>query len=533
LEALPRGLAINLVQRSHNGSDPYSGVLPFCHVFRYGDAVVSPVRPGPGHDPDKAIGPDTDKPIEPEKEGQTWSPALAKLWDELPEAGKELVKARQQDVQHRFHVSTVVAALRSRAGWTPDLAVELAGYWPLGLGCLNDFTEKAIREEWRWAEEAEAKAREWSGLPLLWFGQIEAVLDAGDFVQGVLTRGSSIIVYGESNSGKTFWVVDLALHIAAGLRWNGRRVDQGAVIYVAMEGGVGFRNRVAAWRTAHADELLGQDIPFVAIPAPLNMLDPAADTQKLIDAVLHVAKRMGLPVCLVVLDTVARAIAGGNENASDDMGALVNNVDRVRAATGAAVLGVHHSGKDAARGARGWSGLRGAIDTEIEVRADDETKEHSAEVVKQRDLPKGDAFTFRLQVHQLGVNQHKEPVTTCVVDSGDGEASPVKRKKVLPAHARTALRALQNLLAKGKGMVGCLDCPPGLRSIQEREWREEYYATAVPGASPEAKKKAFRRAADVLIDGQAVAMAHERCWIVADAKHVHNDNEQGDISEES
>jgi RecA-family ATPase len=52
-------------------------------------------------------------------------------------------------------------------------------------------------------------------------------------------------------------------------------------------------------------------------------------------------------------------MAGGNENAPDDMGALVRNIDRLRAETGAAVLLVHHTGKDTSRGARGHSLARG------------------------------------------------------------------------------------------------------------------------------------------------------------------------------
>jgi RecA-family ATPase len=70
---------------------------------------------------------------------------------------------------------------------------------------------------------------------------------------------------------------------------------------------------------------------------------------------------------MIVLDTLSRVIAGGNENAPDDMGQLIGNCDRIRAEARAHVMLVHHTGKDEARGARGHSSLRAATDTEIEV----------------------------------------------------------------------------------------------------------------------------------------------------------------------
>ncbi len=80
------------------------------------------------------------------------------------------------------------------------------------------------------------------------------------------------MVYPNSNAGKTFWTTDLALHVAAGKPWNGRRVEQGGVIYCALEGGIGFRNRVVAWRNHHCQS--GDKVHFAAVPHALNLLDP-------------------------------------------------------------------------------------------------------------------------------------------------------------------------------------------------------------------------------------------------------------------
>jgi KaiC/GvpD/RAD55 family RecA-like ATPase len=316
-------------------------------------------------------------------------------------------------------------------------------------GLILDQIERSLGHGSTKATPAAAKATPADGkpppgepLPLLMFQDIKPVLTAADFVQGTLVRGSSAVVYGDSNAGKTFFVTDLALHVAAAMRWNGRRVDGGAVIYAVLEGGNGFQNRVVAWGKQHSAP---SSLPFAAIPASINLLDPDCDVPRFIAAIKRAAEAMRLPVALVVVDTLSRAMAGANENASDDMGALVRSMDTIRQSTGACLLFVHHSGKDAAKGARGHSLLRAAIDTEIEVKVDETTGNRTATVVKQRDLSKGSSFGFRLETMTLGSNEHGEPVTTCIVVNSD--ASPIQ-DSVLTAADKGWLRDLTDMFAE-------------------------------------------------------------------------------------
>lgn len=328
------------------------------------------------------------------------------------------------------------------------------------------------RERREAAEGLQHKPAPETMLPLLWLDDITPALDAKDFVQGLLVEGSAAVVYGDSNGGKTFWCTDLALHVAAGKPWNGRRVDQGGVIYCALEGGNGFRNRVSAWRQGHAGDSAG--LPFAAIPVSLNLLDPDADTPRLIETVKAAAAQMGRPVKLVVIDTLSRAMAGGNENAPDDMGALVSSMDAIRAATGACVLFVHHSGKDAAKGARGHSLLRAAVDTEIEVRADEATGARTAAVVKQRELAKGAVFGFRLDVVVLGQNRHSEDVTTCTVQ-GEGTGIQPRADAKLTSDERGWLRDISDLFADStQGQEGI--CPMPEMSPVKAATRDEIRA---------------------------------------------------------
>jgi len=366
----------------------------------------------------------------------------------------------------------------------------------------------------------EAPQRDRSNLPLVYFDAIAASLDVRDFVQGLLVEQSSAVLYGESNSGKTFFATALALSVAAGLPFFGRRVEQGGVLYLALEGGQGFRNRIAAWRERH--DTIPTAIHFAAVPAQVNLLDPAADTHRVIAAAAQATERMGAPIKLIVVDTLARAMAGGNENAPEDMGALVMNMDRIREATGATVLFIHHSGKDAAKGARGHSSLRAAIDTEIEVEASDGPIRR-ATVVKQRDMKKGDVFAFELEVVQLGENRHGEPVTTCLVRPSEDAGPAMRGGPRLDGHKRRAYDILvEAIAASGRG--GDEGVPSGCPSVPEKWWRDRFYDGAMPGEDPGTKQKAFKRASSELINARIVGMNMGRVWLVYGEKSDGNNS---------
>jgi len=349
-----------------------------------------------------------------------------------------------------------------------------------------------------------------TGLPLIYFQDVKPALKAEDFVEGLLIKAAMSVVYGPSNCGKTFFMADLALHVAMGLEWRGREVEQAGVIYCAMEGAHGIQNRVAAFALAHG--LTGQEIPFAIIPVALNLLDPEADTSRLIDAIAEAAARMAIPVGLVVMDTLSRAMAGGNENSPEDMGALVANSDRIRQATGAHVAWIHHSGKDQAQGARGHSLLRAATDTEIEINRPDNDSPSVAKVTKQRELEIDGVFGFTLKRVELGLNHRGKPVTSCVVEPTDDR--PAKPRVNLTNGEAMALRILHDVMATQPVQVPYQAYQAGVQvATSKHAWRETFFARSTAD-SHEAKKKAFNRAADGLAQKSQIGVHHDTVWAV-------------------
>ncbi len=347
---------------------------------------------------------------------------------------------------------------------------------------------------------------------LLHFDAITPRLDAHDFVQGLLVDRSAVVIYGASGSGKTFFTTDLCLHIAAGMTWQGRRVEQRGVIYCVLEGTVGFANRVAAWRERYAPS---GSVNFAAIESPINMLDAEADVEALCNSLDDAKQLFGMPVGLVVLDTLSRAMAGGDENNPEAMGTLVRNIDYLRDRTGAAVASVHHTGKDASRGARGHSLLRAAIDTEIEVAFDEDMNVRTATVVKQREMSKSAAITFGLEVIELGENRHGEVVTTCIVT--DGASTPAPRRKAKPVRNPAAARAYEILeeLVRDKGERGVADITTAVATVPMAAWFKAYSANPLPGSNPKTMGTSFKRSMEILLQSKHVAMVGDRVWPVS------------------
>ncbi len=351
-------------------------------------------------------------------------------------------------------------------------------------------------------------------LPLIYFNDFEPNLDVADFVEDLLTEGSMSVVYGESNAGKTFVVTDICCHVATGTVWRERAIEAGGVIYCALEGKHGIGNRIAAFKKAHGLE--GVEVPFAVVPVAINLLDPDADRSKLVQTIQVAAEAMGCPVKMVVIDTLSRALAGGNENDSEDMGALVASADYIRQAVNAHILFIHHSGKDVAKGARGHSLLRAATDTEIEISRPDDAAIGTIKVTKQRDMAKAADMHFSLKVVELGTNRRGKEVTSCVVEAIEPDQAPAARPKraKLSAGAQVALDCLIRVLGThGEHRRGLTNVPSTVKSVTEIEWRRAYYATS-SAPSDKARQMAFARAQEALAASKIALLVDSFAWVV-------------------
>lgn len=289
------------------------------------------------------------------------------------------------------------------------------------------------------------------------------------------------VVYGQSGSYKSFQVLDWACSIASGIGWMGRKVKSGLVYYIAAEGAVAFHKRVKGWCDVHLE---GEDIPNLQTIGSAPDLTDNGQVSEVIEVILAKAELLGVPVRMVVIDTLARCFGGHDENNASDMGAFVVSCDRIKEATGATVVVVHHSGKNEINGARGSSALRAACDFEYCIKRNDGGNSYEMDCTKSKDAEEPDSVVIDLNVVDLGDKDDEgDPITTL--------ARPMHMNCVYEAKAKTKSDVWQNEI------IATLRHNDG--TMQWLALRDEVHHKRGTKHSTYKDKMALRRAMDTLI----------------------------------
>jgi len=179
-------------------------------------------------------------------------------------------------------------------------------------------------------------------------------------VKGWWQQHALMMVHGPSGAGKTFVVLDMAAHVAAGLdQWHECNVTPGTVIYLAGEGHYGLRGRIAAWKQHNAVDKL--DMFISRAGCDLN-------TPEGYNKVVQAVRALPTPPALIVVDTLHRFL-NGDENSAQDAKTMLDACNALMDEFNCSVLLVHHTGvsEEAQHRARGSSAWRGALDIEISV----------------------------------------------------------------------------------------------------------------------------------------------------------------------
>lgn len=341
----------------------------------------------------------------------------------------------------------------------------------------------------------------------VWADDIALNVEEPGLVDGLLDAEGLGVVYGSSGSGKTFATLDLACHIAAGLPWRGMPVQQGVVVYVAAEAPESVQRRLWAWKNHHRDKV--DSLPVAVVTASVDLLN--GSTEEVIALVGKIREERG-PVRLVVVDTLARSMTG-DENSGLDMGRYVASCAAIREAAAGHLLIVHHCGKDEARGARGHSSLRAAVDGEWEIVRTEAGR--ALTVRKSRDgEAEGRTFGFALERVELGTNRLGRMVTTAVAVTCDPPGDVTDRKRrALGAVERTVLDLLGTALADhGREPPPEPDIPHRVRVVAVEKWREaaERYLT---NKHLKHRTQAFNRALETLVAARMVRHVNGLAWL--------------------
>lgn len=277
------------------------------------------------------------------------------------------------------------------------------------------------------------------------------------------------MLFGASGSFKSFVAIDLALHVAHGLPWLGRRTRKGSVIYIAAEGGGGLALRVRAWHRARG--LPSAGIVFRVVKAAVDL---NAEAWRIVEA----AKSEGIEPALVVIDTLSQTYRG-DENSAGEMAAYLSALgESFRRLWACTVLLVHHTGHAATERPRGSSTLTSNCDFLLGSFRDADQMLATLTCEKLKDGERFEDASFALAQHTLGVDADGDPITSLVarhLSSSDDVQEALQGEA--KAGRLSAYQLLLSLLHNG---------------MRESELRKAFYEDCT--MKPDAARQAYTRA---------------------------------------
>lgn len=340
--------------------------------------------------------------------------------------------------------------------------------------------------------------------PVTWVSDAKLVLDARPLLKGLIEPGAFVVIYGPSGSGKSFFTADIAQHIATGAPWRGRKVTQGLVVYVASEAGASILKRFVGWRENRVSEAAAR-VPLAVLTRGPNLLN-AVDMERLVDQLGELQAEAGMPLSMVVFDTLSRSIPGGDENSAEDMTMAVNAADYIREKFSACTAYVHHSGKDPAKGARGHSALFAAADLVLGI------QDGVATVDKVRDGVAGERFPFRLEPIEIGTDSDGDPVMTCLLDAADS-AAVAPRAPALKGRTALGMQTLREACEElGQIMPGTSTIPKGAKAVTLEQWRDRFTLRFGSDAKTPVRQ-AFFKARESLLGTRAIGISDPYVWV--------------------
>lgn len=299
-------------------------------------------------------------------------------------------------------------------------------------------------------------------------------------LKGFIAPSQIGCIFGEPGAGKSLIAPYLGYAVAQGRKVFGMKAKPGTVFYVAAEDELGMQSRITALKAKHGDAE-----NFKLVVGVSDLFTPnSADLRELQNEMtLHKPS-------LVFIDTLAMAFPGLEENSSVPMGHVMD-IGKKLAKEGAAVIFIHHGTKAEGNTPRGHSNLNGALDIALHLKAKDRHGIVRSKLTKNRNGTVECDIAFKIGVHEIGEDEDGDVVSAAYTD--ELAQGTVKDAPRLSPSAAAALEVLVTLSGDGG-------------SVQEDAWRAVCIGgrTVSAAESLDSRKKAFKRAAQLLLSAQAV-----------------------------
>lgn len=318
-------------------------------------------------------------------------------------------------------------------------------------------------------------------------------------IQDYLQAGTVVVLFGESQAGKSLVAIDWAARCAAGIDWQGKKVKQGAVVYIAGEGHAGLPQRLKAW-----EQHFGTKIPDTLTVSNIGAQFLNAESMA---EVMESLEQLEKPPIIVFVDTLAANFGAGNENDTKDMVAFLEGIRRIHELfPDAVIVLIHHPGHADKTRARGAYALKGAVDTEYRLSVTDGLRELSCTKAKDFEPP-ATRYLDLVPVILPWIDEYGSPISSPVLV--ETEEKPESRAQLSPQQQKF-YKLLREYIDMQKTYLpdeivrrtktppkgGQWVCPP--TGFKDYVVSRGGLASGQGEGTPEAEKKAFRRCREAL-----------------------------------
>jgi AAA domain len=213
---------------------------------------------------------------------------------------------------------------------------------------------------------SEAETDSPSLVPFYWEGERQSASILW-LVRDLFPQRAVTLIVGESQAGKSFVAIDLAVSVASGRPFFGKQTVSGGVLIIAAEGSFTMPGRL---KSARREFSASDKLPIAVIDQPPDLTTDEGITEVL-KVATHIDDKMqmtfGVPLSLVIVDTLMSAFSIKNWNDVGETMSAIKSLRRIGTQTGATIVGIHHHGKDTSRGAAGSYALTAAPDSILSV----------------------------------------------------------------------------------------------------------------------------------------------------------------------
>jgi hypothetical protein len=356
------------------------------------------------------------------------------------------------------HIAGEKAREANDAGQISDLIAGSAGVFSRGTANdtsgttdrIEDTIKKILPSEGEWPFEQEG----------YFSGDDREILDQRYIMYPLFAERETVLMAAEPKAGKTAISLKLAMNVALGESigegQNGFAITEARpVLYFTLEGARAVEMRVAAERGRRKDAGYtwpdrGSDRLFI-VDRPQNLLADAAQLAFCAKVIAHDRKcveAFGSNLGLVFIDTLTKAMPGGDQNSVEDTSQLFKITDTLREyGVTATIVFIHHLSKQGE--VRGSTNIEAEVDVVTSVEKTKTPGVVKLVIRRARSIDETIAYTFKLTSYYLGETVQGHRLSAPVVDMVGAEDNSANAEG-----ARAAVRwgLLCNILITGLGI---------------------------------------------------------------------------------